>query len=190
MKTSVMAALGCAAVVATIALAFPPEGAKPAGSAGATAQTAAGAGPGAVANPHGGANPHGTDDPHAGAHGLPAMPPGKQAPAAPRMPITASGGDRVVWSCNVGKLGSTPVMVNFKDRTALSTRGSKISQAAIAGDMVRWQENEKDGVYAFALNSQTKAIKVAFTDLKGKVSTYEGNCGAPDPNRRTGKAPH
>ncbi|MFO0447773.1 MAG: hypothetical protein ACK52I_03625, partial [Pseudomonadota bacterium] len=93
MKTSVMAALGCAAVVATIALAFPPEGAKPAGSAGATAQTAAGAGPGAVANPHGGANPPGTADPHAGAHGLPARPAGKEARAAPRRPGAASGGD-------------------------------------------------------------------------------------------------
>ena len=174
MRTPLLAALGCAALVTTLAFAFPPDGAKPASGTAAP-----------PARPAAGANPH-----VAGAHGLPAMPPGKQAPGSPQMPITASGADRIVWSCNFATLGSLPIMVNFKDSTALSTRGSKISKAAIAGNMVRWQENKKDGVYAFALNRQTRAVQVAVTDLKGKVATYEGNCGAPDPNRKPGKAAH
>ena len=125
--------------------------------------------------------------PAQGSGGMPGKPAGHPtAPASPKMPITSSNAQRIVWSCTAGQLGSIPVMVNFAEKKALSTRASKMSDAKIAGDVASWTETEKDGTLAFVVDRRTGELQVTQTPAKGKPVVHRGQCGAPDPNRKGG----
>ncbi len=123
--------------------------------------------------------------PAQGSGAMPGKPAGHPAaPASPKMPITSSNAQRIVWSCTAGQLGSIPVMVNFAEKKALSTRASKMNDATVAGDVVQWTEKEADATYAFVLNRRSRELQVTQTPPKGKAVVHKGSCGAPDPNRK------
>jgi hypothetical protein len=124
--------------------------------------------------------------------GHPAMPPvgtaAQPAPhgagtRAPDMGVSPSTAQRIVWTCQAGALGNVPIMVNFVDKTALSTRAAAISPAKIDGDKVRWQETEPDGTLKYVLDRKSGEIQITQTPKKGKEIVHTGRCGPP-----TGKA--
>lgn len=152
MRHASLVLLGCLAAVSTYAQAP----AKPAAS-GMPPHTASGMPPTA------------TMPPHAGAGG---------AAAAP-MGVSPSTEQRIVWSCQLDKLGNTAVMVNFVDKTALSTRAAGMGKATISGDQVRWTETEPDGVLKYLLDRKSGELQVTQVPAKGKEVVHKGKCGPP-----------
>jgi hypothetical protein len=118
------------------------------------------------------------------------MPPAKTTaphgamPAAPAMGVSPSTADRIVWSCQAGDLGNPAVMVNFVDKTALSTRAAGVVKATIEGDKVRWTETEPEGTLKYVLDRKTGDLQVTRVPPKGKETVYKGKCGAPDKSKK------
>lgn len=113
-------------------------------------------------------------------------PAGAQTPP-PGMGTQSSTPQKIVWSCQVDQLGSVPVMVNFVDKTALSTRATAIAKATIEGDVVRWQEDDGEGGRnQFVLNRRSGELQVTQTPAKGKPAVHRGQCGAPDKTKKKG----
>jgi hypothetical protein len=110
--------------------------------------------------------------------------PGGGMPGAPPMGVSPSSADRIVWSCQAGDLGNPAVMVNFVDKTALSTRSAAMTKAAVEGDKVRWTETEPDGTLKYVLDRKTGDLQVTRVPAKGKEVVYKGKCGAPDKSKK------
>ena len=103
------------------------------------------------------------------------------APASRALPEERAP-DRIVWSCQVESLGSPAVMVNFADRTALSTLGAAVTAAVIRGDVATWQENDADGVgYRFALDRRTRELQITTLSGARKGLVRRGRCAPPAP---------
>ena len=103
---------------------------------------------------------------------------------APAMGVSPSTADRIVWSCQAGDLGNPAVMVNFVEKTALSTRAAGMTKATLEGDKVRWTETEPEGTLKYVLDRKTGELQVTRTPPKGKETVYKGKCGAPDKNKK------
>lgn len=102
--------------------------------------------------------------------------PGSRKPQQDRAP------DRIVWSCQVESLGSPAVMVDFADRTALSTLGAAVSAADVTGDVATWQENDADGIgYRFALDRRTRELRITTLSGPRKGLVRRGRCAPPAP---------
>jgi hypothetical protein len=93
-------------------------------------------------------------------------------------PVVASDARKIVWSCQVEQVGSLPVMVDFTNSTALSTRSPGVSKAKVEGDVVRWQEDDAQGAHRFTLNRKTGALELA-EKAGGKDVVRKGKCGPP-----------
>jgi hypothetical protein len=105
-------------------------------------------------------------------------------PGAPPMGVSPSSAERIVWSCQAGDLGNPAVMVNFVEKTALSTRSAGMAKATLEGDKVRWTETEPEGTLKYVLDRKTGELQVTRTPPKGKDVVYKGKCGAPDKNKK------
>lgn len=128
--------------------------------------------------------------PPAGAPAAKTMPPANASSphgamsGAPPMGVSPSTADRIVWSCQAGDLGNPAVMVNFAEKTALSTRSAGMAKATLEGDKVRWTETEPEGTLKYVLDRKTGELQVTRTPPKGKDVVYKGKCGAPDKNKK------
>lgn len=128
--------------------------------------------------------------PPAGAPAAKTMPPANASaphgamPGAPPMGVSPSTADRIVWSCQAGDLGNPAVMVNFVEKTALSTRSAGMAKATFEGDKVRWTETEPEGTLKYVLDRKTGELQVTRMPPKGKETVYKGKCGAPDKNKK------
>jgi hypothetical protein len=105
-------------------------------------------------------------------------------PNAPAMGVSPSSAERIVWSCQAGDLGNPAVMVNFVEKTALSTRSAGMAKATLEGDKVRWTETEPEGTLKYVLDRKTGELQVTRTPPKGKDVVYKGKCGAPDKSKK------
>jgi hypothetical protein len=105
-------------------------------------------------------------------------------PGAPAMGVSPSSAERIVWSCQAGDLGNPAVMVNFVEKTALSTRSAGMAKATLEGDKVRWTETEPEGTLKYVLDRKTGELQVTRTPPKGKDVVYKGKCGAPDKSKK------
>jgi hypothetical protein len=98
--------------------------------------------------------------------------------------LTPSTATRQMLTCRIDQLGNVPVLVNFADRTALSTRAPGISPATIEGDVVRWQEKEAGGgTSKYTLNRKSGEIQVALPGPGGKDVVRRGTCAPPVAHR-------
>jgi hypothetical protein len=118
------------------------------------------------------------------------MPPGAAKsphgamPAAPAMGVSPSSAERIVWSCEAGDLGNPAVMVNFVEKTALTTRAAGMAKATLEGDKVRWTETEPEGTLKYVLDRKTGELQVTRVPPKGKEVVYKGKCGTPDKSKK------
>lgn len=98
----------------------------------------------------------------------------------PRSMVPHDTSDRIVWSCQVESLGKPAVMVNYAERTALSTLGGAIATAVVKGEVATWQENDADGVgYRFALDGSKRELRVTLLSGRQKGVVRRGTCAPP-----------
>jgi hypothetical protein len=158
----------------------PTSPASPSGAPAAPHAAMKGATP--AANPHG-AMPSG----HPSPAGAIAMPPHSAgAPTAGGRSMGAlvhSDANRLMVTCRIDALGNVPVLVNFVDKTALSTRSAGVSAATIQGDVVRWEEKEPGGASKYVLNRKTGEIQVSVPAAGGKATLRRGTCAPPGQKR-------
>lgn len=185
-----VALAGAGALLAAVALAQPQSGPQP-------RPTAAQPGAQPTTSPHAtssGTSPHGAmpaPSPHSSMPGAPTttgMPPhgaahGTTAGGTSMGALTPSTATRQMVTCRIDQLGNVPVLVNFAERTALSTRAAGVNAATLEGDLVRWQEKESGGASKYTWNRKTGEILVAVPGPGGKDVTHRGTCAPTGPRR-------